>query len=151
MTACDLRQVLLGAKWLRMGFESLSTLANRPGDRCVSVVSSAAQGVRRKFALESVVVELRGMPVMVVSGNRIARIRRPKRATVSPQPGDRDAAAAALVVGVIAGSSPAKILRTAVSAAVKDSDDSNSDNDQSWPHWHNSVRCAAAATEGAPE
>jgi fructokinase len=151
MTACDLRQVLLGARWLRMGIESASTLANRPGNRWESVVSAAAQGVRRKFALESVVVELRGMPVMVVSGNRVARTRRPKRATVSLQPGDRDAAAAALVAGVIAGLSPAKILRTAVSAAVNDSDDSSSDNDQLWPHWHNPEQCAAAAAEGAPE
>jgi fructokinase len=118
LTSSAARQTLLGAKWLRVRASHLEDLGASASGVEPGVVS-AASALRRRFALEQVVVEHNGLPVLIVSENRVVRCPRPPHALESMLPGGRDAAAAALLVGITSGSPITQMLRQAVSFALR--------------------------------
>jgi fructokinase len=95
------RRALLGVKWIRVDAVHLRELA---GDFEVTAFRSTlneALAVQARFALEGIVVEHCGLPVLGIWHGRVTQ------GTVSPPaepiflPGGRDAATAALIVGLL--------------------------------------------------
>jgi hypothetical protein len=95
------RRALLGVKWIRTDAKHLPELIGEPRESISRSILGEAIAVQARFALESIVVEHRGIPILGVCADRVAR------GTVSPPadptflPGGRDAATAALIVGLI--------------------------------------------------
>ena len=95
------RRALLGVKWIRVDAVHLRELI---GDFEVTISRSTlneALAVQARFALEGIVVEHCGLPILGIWPDRVTR------GTVSPPaeptflPGGRDAATAALIVGLL--------------------------------------------------
>lgn len=98
-----LRSALLGVKWIRVDADHLQELI---GDFKVTISRSTlseALAVQARFALEGIIVEHCGLPILGIWPDRVTR------GTVSPPaeptflPGGRDAATAALIVGLLYG------------------------------------------------
>jgi hypothetical protein len=97
------RRALLGVKWIRVDAVHLRELI---GDFEVTTPPSTlneALAVQARFALEGIVVEHLGLPILGIWSDRVTR------GTVSPPaeptflPGGRDAATAALIAGLLYG------------------------------------------------
>ncbi|MGD8439027.1 MAG: hypothetical protein PVG53_00720 [Holophagae bacterium] len=96
----DLGTVLLGARWLRIPSHQVVEMAAIERDADEDPELAAAREVLRRFALATVIVELHGIPVTVVSNRDVSKGSRPDDDLGSVHPTIRDAAAAALVAGL---------------------------------------------------
>jgi fructokinase len=95
------RRALLGVKWIRVDAEHLRELIR---DFEVAISRSTlneALAVQARFALEGIVVEHCGLPILGIWPDRVTRgtVSPPDEATFLP--GGRDAATAALIVGLL--------------------------------------------------
>ena len=111
----DLGRVLLGARWLRIPSQQLVEMVATTAEEADEEPEvAAAREVQRRFALASVVVDLHGIPVTVVSTRGVSLGSRPVDDFGSVHPTIRDAAAAALVSGLSCGWSESVMLRRTV-------------------------------------
>jgi sugar/nucleoside kinase (ribokinase family) len=120
LTARDVRRVLLGAKWLRIPFDHLDDMVRPTAGpaRGSSDLVTAARAIQRSYALETVIVDQRGLPTLAVAGDEIVH-GSPRHIEPSALPPRiRDAVAAALVAGILAGLPIALALPRAVKHAM---------------------------------
>jgi fructokinase len=95
------RRTLLGVKWIRVDAVHLRELIEDFEVTNSRSVLNQALAVQARFALEGIVVEHCGMPILGIWPDRVTR------GTISPPaeptflPGGRDAATAALIVGLL--------------------------------------------------
>jgi fructokinase len=95
------RRTLLGVKWIRVDAVHLRELIEDFEVTTPRSVLNQALAVQARFALEGIVVEHCGLPILGIWPDRVTR------GTVSPPaeptflPGGRDAATAALIVGLL--------------------------------------------------
>jgi sugar/nucleoside kinase (ribokinase family) len=96
-----MRRALLGVKWIRVDAEHLRELISDFELTITRSTLNEALAVQARFALEGIVVEHCGLPILGIWPDRVTR------GTVSPPaeptflPGGRDAATAALIVGLL--------------------------------------------------
>lgn len=130
VTALDLsfvRRVLFGARWIKIRIDDLDVLVSGSEDRLSGRpgIARSARLIQRMFALESVVVDRLGVPILMVRGGRVVR-GFPRAETHRVPPGQNpELATAALLVG-LAGERPLrKVLRPAVRMAFRRDADSS--------------------------
>jgi fructokinase len=105
LTARDVRRVLLGARWLRIPADHLDDMVRPTAGpaRGSSDQVTAARAIQRSYALETVIVDQRGLPTLAVAGDEIVR-GSPRHIDPSALPPRiRDAVASALVAAFLAG------------------------------------------------
>jgi fructokinase len=99
----DVRRALLGVKWIRADAGHLPGLMGDSEAPFSRSLTNDARSVRSRFALDGVIVEHHGVPVLGVYPDRTARGTVSPPANTSFLPGGRDAAAAALIIGLVLG------------------------------------------------
>ena len=103
LAAHSVRRALLGVKWIRADAEALPELVENSGVSTPRSALDEALKVQARFALEGIVVGQRGLPILGVWPDRVARVTISPPADPSFLPGGRDAATAALIVGLMLG------------------------------------------------
>lgn len=110
------RRALLGVTWVRTEADLLPVLNEHPSNGRHSILSEA-RALQARFALEGVVAERHGLPLVAVCGDRTALSAVSLPADTTFLPGGRDAAAAALIAGVVLGWSEDVMIERAVQFA----------------------------------
>jgi fructokinase len=118
MTATEVRQVLLGAKWLRIGAAHLDTLVWTLTSLRKPELVAAAESVRCAFALEAVVAEQNGLPFLIVAEQQAVQRKQTGARAEHRYAELRDAAAAALIVAFTSDAPATSILRKVVKFAL---------------------------------
>jgi fructokinase len=112
------RRTLLGVRWIRANAKHLQELIGESEASILQSVLNEALVVQARFALEGVVVEHRGLPTLVVSGDQIARGSRDTKRVGETPAQRRDAATAALIAGVVSGLPAHSLLKRTVDQAL---------------------------------
>jgi fructokinase len=103
LAADSVRRALLGVKWIRADAEQLPELGSDSQPSKSRSVLEEALKVQARFALEGIVVEHNGLPILGIWPDMVARSSISPPADPTFLPGGRDAATAALIVGLLLG------------------------------------------------
>jgi fructokinase len=99
----SVRRALLGVKWIRANAEQLTDLLADSQASISGSILKEALNVQARFALEGIVVAQHGLPILGIWPDRVARCTVTPPADPTFLPGGRDAATAALIVGLLFG------------------------------------------------
>jgi fructokinase len=103
LTAQDHCQALFGARWARIDANDLLRLTGSRGYSRMAVLSGPARQLVKTFALDALFVDYHGLPVVVTAGEESMSFRGAFETPEGGSLGRRDAAAAGLLLGLIAG------------------------------------------------
>ena len=111
------RHALLGVKWVKIDADQMPALIDESDLHGTRSTASDALAIVERFALEGVVAERDGLPILSAGGTIVAR-----GAGISPDqvrflPGGRDAATAATIMGWLYGWSPKAMIERATQLA----------------------------------
>jgi fructokinase len=97
------RRALLGVKWIRVDAAHLRELIGDFEATTSRSTLKQALAVQARFALEGIVVEHCGLPILGIWAGRVTRGKVSPPAEATFLPGGRDAATAALMIGLLRG------------------------------------------------